>query len=1217
MILVSVLVLVVLGVVGLSRMTTDFLPKMNLPYMMVMTTYPGASPQKVEAEVTDLIENGVGTINGIKNVNSNSAENVSQVFLEFEDDTDMDSAMVKVTSAVNQMEFPDSVSKPVVMEISMDMLPVAYVSVDVDGKKGNELTKFINDNVIPELKRQEGVASIQSAGLIEDSIQVKLNKTKINDINERIYAVADSKLSEAREELDSAQAQLNKAKSQIKKQQKKLAKEQKKQTGELAKYSKLMNQAMANQAAYDSQYQSLLAYQKALEAQKSAYEQITGPMAEMVKPQLEEVTKELERVKTQAAVAKAASDTVNKQVSKATKNYEKVEAGKITASAAFGSGAAQLAQAQSSLESSQAELDSGYESYEKSREEALKNANANQLLSLDTLAGIITAENFSMPAGYIKSGKKQYLLKVGEETASQEEIEDMVLAHIDGVGDISVLDVADVKLVNNENETYARVNGNDAAVLAIYKSSLAGTSEVSDTLKEALQRLEEENEGLHFISLMDQGDYIDIIIKSVFSNLITGAILAILVLLLFLRNLRPTSIVALSIPLSVLFALLLMYFGNISLNIISLSGLALGIGMLVDNSIVVMENIYRLRARGISAARAAVMGANQVAGAIAASTLTTICVFVPVLFTDGLTRQLMQDMCLTITFSLLASLAVALTVVPAFSATVLRNTEPKRDLWIEWLQVRYEKALDFCLRRKFVPILLAIVLLGVCAAKVVSTGIIIIPEMGSTQMSMQMQASDETSQKEDYALMDDISQQVSKIKGVDTVGAIQSTTLGFSAGGANKNYTAMILLEEDYANKNKQVAKKVEKILEKANLKDYTVADSNMDTSELLGSGLQVDIYGDDDDKLLDISKDIMKMVEDVKGFEEISNGQEAADQEIVLDIDKTKAMRKGLTVAQIYQALQTKLTDEKNATQIDVEDGTLNVNLKDSREPLTKKNLLKFKIESTVTNADGTQETKEYKLGDFADYHIRDSVASIAHDNGSKVMSVTATVKDGYNTTLQSRKLEKMLAKYDTPKGYKVEITGETESVNKMVHDMLLMMLVAAILIYLIMVAQFSNFLSPFIVMFTIPLAFTGGFLALMATGEELSMIAMMGFLILSGVVVNNGIVFIDYANQLRRDGMEKRAALIETGKSRMRPILMTALTTILAMCVMAVSQGQGAEMGRGMAIVTIGGLAYATLMTLFIVPVLYDIFYRKKDMKAVDLGDESTLNAKEGFEE
>ena len=407
---------------------------------------------------------------------------------------------------------------------------------------------------------------------------------------------------------------------------------------------------------------------------------------------------------------------------------------------------------------------------------------------------------------------------------------------------------------------------------------------------------------------------------------------------------------------------------------------------------------------------------------------------------------------------------------------------------------------------------------------------------------------------------------------------------------------------------------------------------SNIDTSQLFGRGLEVNIFGEDDDKLLDISKDVMKMARDLKGFEKITNGQDSSEKEIVLDINKKKAAREGLTVAQVYSALQKKLTTDKKATSIDVNGSIIDVDLVDERNMLTKRNLLDFEIEADNSGQNGaasgsgssgnysssgsdsndsaSNEKKTVRLGDIAKISFKDSITDISHDNGSRVIKVNATTKEGYNTTLLSRKLEKKIKDYKVPDGYKLEIAGEVESVNTMVHDMLMMIFVAIILVYLIMVAQFANFLSPFIVMFTIPLAFTGGFLALMITEHEISIIALMGFLVLSGIVVNNGIVFIDYTNKLRRGGMEKRRALIETGKTRMRPILMTSLTTILAMSVMAVSNGQGAEMGQDMAIVTIGGLLYATLMTLFIVPVMYDIIYRKKELKVVDLGDESTLD-------
>lgn len=741
------------------------------------------------------------------------------------------------------------------------------------------------------------------------------------------------------------------------------------------------------------------------------------------------------------------------------------------------------------------------------------------------------------------------------------------------------------------------------------KASTAGTSTVSKECNAKMKELEKKYSGLRFTNLMDQGEYIDLIIHSVLSNLLWGALLAIIVLIIFLRDLRPTAVVAFSIPLSVLFAIVLMYFTNITLNVISLSGLALGVGMLVDNSIVVIENIYRLRNKGVSAARAAVMGANQVAGAIFSSTLTTVCVFLPIVFTEGLTRQLMMDMCLTIVYSLGASLIVALTLVPSMGATLLKDTRSKEHKWFDAMIVGYERVLRFFLRFKIVPIAAALVLLVFAVWQVTRMGIVFMPEMGSEQMSATLKMDTEATQDEDYALADKISTQMQKIKGVKTVGVMKGSTSGaMSSANSDKTYSFMILLDEKYANSNKKIASKMESVFKKNKCKDYSVSDSNMDMSSLMGSGLQVNIYGKDSDKLIKISEDVMKMAKEVKGFEKPSNGQEAGDKEVVVKVDKDKAMRLGLTVAQVYSELADKLKTEKDSTTLTVGSDSYNVKIVDDREELNTSNIMDYEFETTTTDANGKTKTKKHKLKEFASFKETKGVASIDRENLVNYVQVTADTKDGYNTTLLSRQLQKKLDKYNIPDGYEIKIQGESENNTEMVSNMLLMIGLAFAMIYLVMVAQFQGLLSPFIVLFTIPLAFTGGLLGLLITGEQLSVMALMGFLVLEGVVVNNGIVFVDYVNKLRLNGWEKKEALIETGKTRMRPIMMTALTTILAMSTLAFSKDSTAGMSRGMAIVTIGGLLYATLMTLFIVPVFYDILYRRK-LKKVDIGDEESL--------
>jgi HAE1 family hydrophobic/amphiphilic exporter-1 len=1344
-VLVGVVMLLVLGYVSFTKMSTDFLPNMNMPYMIVITTYPGASPEKVELEVSTVLEDAVGTVNGVKNVTSTSAENSSVVSLEFEDDTNMDAAMVKVSSAVNQVTLPETAGTPMIMQISADMMATMMLSVDYEGKSGYELSQFIDDNIIPEMERQDGVANITASGMVEKSIEVKLNQDKIDDVNGQVLEKTNKELAKAKRELDKAEKKLKEGKEELSSQKDKLEDQQDAQSSELAKFSKMMNQAVATKQAYASNLTSLKAKKSALTMEKQAYEknkiaatyrqmnsgfaavqkslekggaayqniyeaiyrQILVPMVqgqmdaagidakvtaenvdtylaqlgdaadalkEAVGEQAEKLTIEqtdaqlamipkdvkdaidnadklsaykgilesqgqgaaakqmtkknlkslydivevripqidtaLANLKTEIVVAKKTLEQVEKSIKEAEDKYEQVEQGKITAAAAFGTANAQISSAQSTLEASEKELESGRESYRNSRKEALKNANLDQLLTMEQLATILSAENFSMPAGYISEDGTQYLIKVGDEYDSVDAMKDAVLCKISGVGDVRLSDVSDVTIVDNADESYGRVNGNDAVLFSISKASTASTSEVSKECNKKLKELEKEYKGLHFTNLMDQGEYIEMIIDSVLSNLLWGAALAIIVLFIFLKDVKPTVIVAFSIPLSVLFAMVLMYFTNITLNIISLSGLALGVGMLVDNSIVVIENIYRLRSKGISAARAAVMGANQVASAIFSSTLTTICVFLPIVFTDGITRQIMQDMCLTIAYSLGASLIVALTLVPCMGSTFLKKSSQKKHRWFDAMVTGYEKVIRFCLRFKFIPILAAVVLLVFSIWQVTRMGIVFIPDMGSDQLSASLTMDPETTSEEDYALADKIAEEIKKIQGVNTVGAMKgSSGMSIGGGGEDKNYTFMLLLDEKYANDNKKIAAKVEKIFEDNKCEEFSVSASNMDMSSMLSSGLQINIYGKDNDKLIEISEDVMEMVKEVKGFTEVTNGQEDGDKEVHVKVHKDKAMRLGLTVAQVYGELAKKLTTEKNSTTLFVGNEEYDVKIVDERDELNTANLMDYEFETTKTDKDGKTKTEKHKLKEFADFEENNGVASLTRENLVNYIRVSALTEDGYNATLLSRDLQKKIDQYELPGGYDIAIQGESETNMEMVSNMLLMIMLAIIFIYLIMVAQFQGLLSPFIVLLTIPLAFTGGLLALLITGEQISVMALMGFLVLAGVVVNNGIVFVDYVNKLRLSGVEKREALVETGQTRMRPILMTALTTILAMSTLALSQDSTAAMSRGMAIVTIGGLAYATLMTLFIVPVFYDIFYRRK-LKNVDLGDEESLN-------
>ena len=935
---------------------------------------------------------------------------------------------------------------------------------------------------------------------------------------------------------------------------------------------------------------------------------------DIVETRLPQIETELANLETELAAAQAMLDEVNKQMKGMDGKHSEVIAGGYSAAAGFGSGQAQMAAGESQMQAAREQLEEAEKQMEEAQETALKNANIDALLDLKTLSQIIYAQNLAMPAGYVDDkDDNQWLVEVGENFADESEIEALVLTKLPGVGKIRVRDVADVTIVDNAGETYAKMNGNDAVLVSIYKASTASTRDVAKTLTGAFEELEQEYEGLSVTPIMNQGDYIAIVINSVLSSMILGALLAIVVLALFLQEVKPTIIVAFSIPFSVLFALIVMYFTNIKLNVMSLGGLCLGIGMLVDNSIVVMENVYRLRQKGLSAPAAAVQGTKQVAAPIIASTVTTICVFFPMVYTSGIVSQLMVPFAFTISYALIASLIVAMTVVPTFSSVLFKKVKEKKHPVFDKVQDTYGRVLGWCLKVKIVPLAVAVALFVFCVFRAFDTGLVLLDDMESSQISVSMTLPDDVEKEKAFSTADEVMELILSVDGIAEVGAMDGNatavaSVAGSSGGSYSRFSFNIITDSDI-----KTTDEFHAICEAISEKTGSVEDAQIsvtssalgEMSSMMGSGIEVDIYGDDQDTLIDISKDVTAMLEEIGGVENIDDGLTNADSSVRLSINRSKAAACGLTSAQILQEIAARTATDATAITMKKDGVNLDVKLVDETEPLTYENLMDMELEADVVNEDGETVTKTYKLSKFATMTTGTSMDTITRENQSRYMTVTAEVKDGYNATLLSRTLQEKLDAYSAPDGYVVEIGGESEQVMDMVWQMLKALALGGLLVYLVMVAQFQSLLSPFIIIFTIPLAFTGGMIGLAVFGKSISAMSLMGFMILMGTVVNNGIVFVDYANQLRIQGVDKRTALIATGKTRMRPILMTALTTILSMSVMVFSQDAGNAMQKGMSIVVAAGLIYATFMTLFIVPVLYDIFYRRQP-RVIDVGDD-----------
>ena len=1280
-VLVAVIMVLMLGFVSISNMQTNLLPDVNTPYLMVVTVYPGASPERVESEVSDVMQNALGTVAGVEKVTATSAENYSLLLMQFSDDTDMNSAMVKVSNKVDQTtaSLPSSCLTPSIIEYSLNMNAFMTAAVSREGSDVYDLSEFVSDTLVPYVERKGGVSSVSANGLIEKMVQVQLSQEKIDAINEKLLEVIDVQLADARKQLESAEAQIEAGRKEYDRQFKNYNKTVSDTV--MQQFSGQVGEAVETvrkqaQALLDSVNQ-LIAVVQEPEIQQALIDVRDGLQRVMDKfnetgmkdidslieivAELRDITDKLtgalqqlqQRLNTESGTegstaADLADDlqvqqslnTIYNTLNDVIKAMDDVPGLMSTFSDALGTYSQQQMQAymkfteaREMLNEYEKQLAEAKQTYADAEEKAMASSDVSKLLDIDTLAQLIYAQNFSMPAGYVKdSSGKSWLLKVGEEYDSIEDISGALLLHVDGFGDVRLSDVADVEVIDNAEASYTRLNGERAAVLKIYKGATSSASEVSDNCLSAFQELEAQYDGLHVVVLSNQGNYITIIVKSILSSMVIGAALAIIVLALFLRDVKPTLVVGFSIPLSVLFAVVLMYFTGMDLNVMTLAGLSLGIGMLVDNSIVVIENIYRLRGRGVPAARAAVQGAKQVGMSVVASTLTSVCVFLPVVFSSSIVKSLMQPMSLCIGYCLMASLIVALTVVPAAASTVLKKAEPKQLKWFDKIQDKYAKSLEWCFRHRALPLLAAVVLLAFCGWRVFSMGVELLPTITSNEAIVTLSTTKDLSKEDSYAIAGKAMEAMLEVDHVEEVGITTDTRVAgmdigqlglpttitdlLNAANSYGTYQVNVMLDESLSSSEIETARQA---LEDAlsGIEDCTAKVEISGMQELtsqLASGLSVKIYGADAETLSQLSEKVVDIVNDTKGFANATNGLGSGDATINLQIDRDKVRSYGLTVAQVYQQIAAKLTTTTTAqTPVTVDGSTMSVQISNNLDPVTKENMMDITFETTVMSADGTTSTGTCTLADMATWDTGSAPDSITSEDQTQYVSVTADTLDGYNTTVQARVLEKKLNEFalsdEMPEGCSFSMGGESDSVNFMVNEMVQWLALALPFVYLVMVAQFQSLLSPFIVLFTIPLAFTGGLLGMLFTGQQLTMISLMGFIVLMGTVVNNGIVFVDYANQLRLGGMERRAALIATGKTRMRPILMTTLTTVLAMLQLVFSNDMASQLMSGMAIVIICGLSYATLMTLYIVPILYDILFRKPPLN-VDVGSDDELD-------
>ncbi len=1407
---VITLAVVILGVVSYTKMTPDLMPNMDFPYVIVVTSDPGASPESIEKEITRPIEESMATLDHIKSITSTSQNSVSMVVLEFEDGTDMNTLSLDIQQKLTALEggWDEMVSTPYTMKINPSMLPVMVAAISYEGMEVEELSDFVNEELEQKLTGISGVASVDISGTLERQMHVILDSKKLDKVSAEMLVEAEKLLDDAEKTLKDAREQVVEAQEMIADAKEDMADSAAVEISgaassagdmldEVQKYdpdqydpedfdpdnfdpedylpeeeelplfgtkefdalskeeqlASLVAEGNAREASINANKTAQTEYPKQIDdneaqikknneeiavidgkiaanraARANLVKELSTPTStetpEKIQEKIDALNAEYQQLqldRTELVTANTALSNANKNMQDALdetipeqldtdrkrlavldaeiekrgttraeenkKNEEEAEkeaeqAEKDAEQAmedldslldtlsnpAYVSnmlvgamdGMQQLTEAEIRLNDALMQIDQGLDTIETERKNLKDTLDLGGTLTVSVIEQLLTAQNFSMPAGYIDDNEGiSYMVSVGDSLTTKEEVEALVLFD-PGLGDMTPIrleDIATVVYTDNGDEIYAKLNGVNGIVASFTKQSTYATAEVSDSISARLDALSKEYEGLSFQPLMDQGDYIYLIVETILSSLLWGALFSVLVLYVFLRDWRPTLITLISIPTSVIFAIVLMYFSGVTINMISLSGLAVAVGMLVDNSVVVIENIYRLRDKGATVIQAAVSGAQQVAGAVVSSTLTTVCVFLPIVFVEGFTKDLFTDLALTMTYSLMASLLVALTVVPAMGSGMLRRIPEQKPGLLDKLMPQYRKAIVWSLNHKAMVLLASLVLLVASAAAILGRGFSFMPEMDMNSVNVTVEMPENCTREEAEDLIDEVSRRILTIEDVTAVGAMIETdsATAMLSGGASYTTTIYVTMPDNVSGN--KVGKQIEEVC--ADM-EYEVTATNVMAGMMgmvTGNGVSIQIYGDDMEQLQKAAKTIAAAMEDVEGTKDVADGLEDAAPALHVSVDRSKAMKHGMTVAQIYLEVASALSTASSAQEITLDDQNLSLTIEAAEDSkLTRETLLMLQIDPEASAAamgtmggssmgsmsgsssgsmdmssmdmsaleemlggegdDSTASTEEkeeknaetkveestvFLLGDVATVEETVSLNTISHDQQRRVITVTAAIAEGHNVTLVSSDAEKAIKTLTLPEGVTVEFAGENESIMEAMKQLGLMLVLGIVLVYFIMVAQFQSLREPFIVMFTIPLAFTGGFAALLIAGMEISVISLIGFVMLVGIIVNNGIVLVDYINQQRMAGVERREAIIDAGITRLRPILMTSLTTILGMIVTATAQNAGTSLMRPVALVCIGGLLYATLMTLFVVPCMYEII-SKKTIRVVD---------------
>lgn len=1003
-IIMVMLVMIVLGVVSITKMDTAFSPEVDMPIAMIMTTYRDAAPEEVENLVTEYIESAVSNVENVDTITSTSSEGLSMVTVEFDYGTDMDTAVNDIRDKISSIEMllPDNCDSPSIMKMNMNSSSVLTAVVASESMDEYELKRFVEDNIQPRIERQKGVGSVEVIGGAEKEIKIEIDQERMEGLG----------------------------------------------------------------------------------------------------------------------------------------------------------------------------------------------------LTMTSIGNILSLENSNQSSGSVDYGEKSLTISTKLKMESIEDLKKTPIQISDGVV-LKLDDIANIMESDKETTSISRYNGKKCISISVKKSSDGNDVSVVNVVKAEINAIAKEYSNITIEVINESASTIENGINTVMSNIIIGAVLSVVVLFVFLKNIGLTGVIAVSMPISIIGAFVFLYFSGTTINMFSLGGLSVGVGMLVDNSVVVLENIYRYRTSlGFEKIKGTYRAGKEVRASIIASTLTTVVVFVPFMFTSGMVIEMMSDLAFAIIFSLSMSLITSMTVVPMLAGNYVnnihRNHAPKcigfvnylLDLFdnsIKKLSILYEKFLKWAVCHKKRTLLIVFILFIISLCMVPSIGLELMPQSDESKFNVIVKAPKSSK----IETIDVLSLQVEQILG--KIPELKSMSVSISDSQTANTSGEQSLIACEVVDKNER-ERSTEEIIEEVRTITKNIAGADVSVSAsssmsaMLGGGVTVEIVGESMDNLQQISEQIMLQMEQIEGTRQIESSIEEQNIQIALKIDKDKIRQYGLTGFDVAGQIRNTVSGY-TATTLKTEGSEIDI-----RIVYPEQNTSSVVNIQDISIAVGNGIY--IPLSAIADINMYDVPSSIDRKNQSRYVTVFCEIY-GRDSGSVANDVTKMISQMNMPEGYYAKLGGSNEMMNDTFSSLGLIIVLAILFVYMVMAAQFESVINPFIILFTIPLAFTGAIFLLFITGEAISMMALVGCLVLVGIVVNNGIVLIDYIDTLRnRDNYEIKEAVLAACPTRLRPILMTAVTTILGQLPMIFSNGSSSEVLRGMGLVIAGGLTTSTVLTLVVVPLLYMIF-------------------------